>query len=172
MKKQKEEQEQEQLVPKEWDVFYYDMNRTTVMVEKPKDLSLVTSQDLANLQYRTMKIQDILLAWPKKLQDLNIYQIRDLEIIKEEEFIAFRTAVRWWKFNIHHDALYPTLSKILNERVIPGRVEIDMQGHWKKLVDPVKLDSLILADDIKAGEIIMGLQDLKEKEERYELHNI
>ena len=168
----KKEEPKEEFVPKEWDVFHYDMNRTTVMIEKPKDLSLVTSQDLANLRYRTMKIQDILMVWPKKLQDLNIYQIRDLEIIKEEEFTAFRTAVRWWKFNIHHDDLYPTLSKVLNERVIPGRAEIDRQGHWKKLVDPVKLDNLILADDVKAGEIIIGLQDLREKEEAYELHNL
>ena len=163
---------QEEFVPKEWDVFHYDMNRTTIMIEREKELGLITTQDLADLRYRVLRIQEILMAWPKKFQDLNIYQVQTLEKIKEDEFIAFRTAVRWWKFNIHHEALYPLLSKVLLEKKIPGAQEMERQGYWKRLVDPVKLDNLILTDDEKAGEIISGLQDLKEKEEKYDLPNL
>lgn len=168
----KQEQEQEQFVPKEWDVFYYDMNRTTVMVETPKNLSLVTSQDLADLQYRNTRIAEIQLAWPKGKQDLTRAQVETCRSMSESEFVAFRLAVRFWLWNCFHGVLYPNLSEVLRTMKIPGQEEMSRQRYWKKIVDPSKLDTIILNNGDRADEILHSLNLLKSQEKTYELHNL
>lgn len=163
---------QEEFVPKEWDVFYYDQNRTTIMIEKPKDLGLVTSQDLADLKYREKRISEIILAWPRKVQDLNRGQIETLKRISESEFQSFRLAVRFWLWNCLHDVLYPNLSEVLKTRKIPGQAEMSRQKYWKKIVDPSKLDVIILNDVDRANEILDTLNLLKSQEETYDLPNL
>ena len=168
----KRQQQEEEFLPKELEVFYYDMNRTSVTVEKPKYLGLITAQSLADLDYIMQKVNEILMTWPQKLQDLNKYQIKELQVIKQNEFDSFRNAVRWWTLNIHHPKLFPTLSEVLRSGIIPSEEIISQQNFWTRLIDPQKIDKLILENEEKSIEIIEHLQKLKEKEESYELRNI
>lgn len=158
---------QEQQVKKEWDIFYYEDRRYAVFIEKDKEISLLSSQDKADLEWRWKQIYDITSAWASSKSDLTMADKQRLAAMPEEEFKDLWRTVQLWDWNVHHQFLYPLLSEVIKTNQRPGETELSQQKYWKKLIDPQKLKALCEVDVDRVIEIQNKLDTMIEQEEAY-----
>ena len=157
--------EAEAQTPKEWDVYYYNDHRETVFIEREKSISLLTSQDKAELELRSRKIYRITSTWPRIKSDLSKDEIKKLTLLPPAEFQEIWDLVQLWTWNIHHDHLFPFLSQLIKDRKKPGEEELVNQDFWKTLIDVKKLKQIFQENPDRAIEIQEKLNQLKEKEQ-------
>lgn len=157
----------EQQVKKEWDIFYYNDRSYTVFIERPKSVSLVSSQNEADLEWRWKQIYDITSAWASSKSDLNLADKQRLVSMPKEEFRDLWKTIQLWVWNVHHQFLYPLLSEVIRTNQTPSETEFAQQKYWKKLIDPQKLKALYEVNVDRAIEIQNKLDTMKEQEETY-----
>lgn len=145
-------------IKKDYTIYTFEDGKVSVRVENPDTISLITSETLARMKFRRMKLDELLTAWVNK-EDLNrLHNIRtQIDSLSEEEFKQLWDQARYWTLNVYHSELTPTFEEFFRSRILPSEEIVGRQNFWKRLIVPAKMNSA-------SPEQIEKLQKLRDRE--------
>ena len=133
--------ETEQIKTKE--TYTFENGKVSVTVETPDTISLVTSETLARMKYRRMKLDELLSAWVNKEGLDKLHHIKtQIDSLSEDEFKQLWDQVRYWTLNIYHSELTPTFEQFFRDRILPSEEIVSKQFFWKRLISPAKMNTV------------------------------
>jgi len=127
----------EEQTKKDYVIYTFEDGKVSVAVENPDTISLVTSETLARMKFRRMKLDELLSAWVNKEGVNKLHQTRtQIDTLSEDEFKMLWDQARHWTLNIYHSELTPTFEQFFRDRMLPSKETVSRQFFWNRLIHP------------------------------------